>query len=387
MYNSLLAYLGKEGAKKLFEMYSSINVSGEFIECLDVQLTKAFEESTGLIVKMPIWMGWIEKNEFVYNKGEISKLNARISLKHGVVNVWILWKSKSGRIYESADADIDCNDIEFWFEELDAELCRNYLNPKWSLFTIGAYKTLVIGDLKKHGIDASYEFLKCADARLTTKFTKLTGLKINQQVGLLVPRDKIVSAWKGNEAAAFVPHPSILTIEGGISKLLLNLSVFAHSNPVVILWQSKSGRMYQMSDTDIDCDDIEFWFEKLDTETYIEQYYPKGQKLPFTLKDLPYELVVTRLNIYCNLLLTMKEGYENTREAIIEEITAFTSKFNDASEKKSDTGEIVQNYSGKTEGTSTIVFEMDMSLAGFDYLKKLLKYLAKNEGIKRLEIA
>ena len=26
-----------------------------------------------------------------------------------------------------------------------------------------------------------------------------------------------------------------------------------------------------------------------------------------------------------------------------------------------DTGEIVQNYSGKTEDTSTIVFEMDMS--------------------------
>lgn len=371
MFNTLLAFSGYSGVKKVLLMDFSIEISETFVSCLDVQLTKDFETKTGIKVKPPIRMGWRQEDGFFYERGCISKINAKLYLKHGIAEVQILWQSKSGRRYELADTDIDCNDIEFWFEDLDAEMCKKYLNPTWSLFTTESFKFSYINDFKRQGIETSYEFLKCADERLTALFEKQTGLKVNSKLCLMVPTDKVLSVKN----------------EGDVSKLELILSVNAHSNPVVIVWQSKSGRVYKMNDTDIDCNDIQFNFEKLAVEKYIEEFYPKGQKLPFVLKNLPFELVVTRLNAECKLLLTVKEGYENNREHLITEVESFTEKFNAASEKKSDDGEIVQQCLGTPEGKATIIFDIDMSLAGFDYVKKLLKLLSKKEGITKVEIA
>jgi hypothetical protein len=226
--------------------------------------------------------------------------------------------------------------------------------------------------LYSYQLDSSLEFLSCADKQLTKLFILSTGLKPNKNLSF-----SISEHWQ---------NFPLLEL-GKVSKLNINLYVNHNWNPVVVLWNSKSGRIYKIADTDIDCNDIEFSFEKLDSQLYIAQLYPKGQKLPFVLKNLPYELVVTRLNIDCTILLSIKEGYENVREEIIKGLYAFTQKFNEASEKKSVEEEVVEKYLGKQECTLTIVFEIDMSLAGFEYLKKLLKYLAKIEGVKKVEIA
>jgi hypothetical protein len=226
--------------------------------------------------------------------------------------------------------------------------------------------------LFRYELNSSLEFLSCADNQLTKLFVLSTGLK---------PNKNICFSTSSHSSLKAILEP------GEISKLNINLFINHNWNPVVVLWKSRSGRMYKIADTDVDCNDIEFSFEKLDTAIYIEQLFPKGQKLPFVLKDLPYELAVTRLNMDCAVLISVKDGYQNIREKIIKDLCDFTQKYNDASEKKSDDGEIVEKYSGSLEGTSAIVFEIDMSLAGFDYIKKLLKHLAKIEGVKKVEIA
>lgn len=370
MLNTLLSFSGYDGAKKILSIYFDIEVSQEFLSCLDLKATKEFEASIGINVKPPIRMGWRQEDGFLYQRGIVSKMNANIYLKYGIVTVQILWQSKSGRIYEPADADIDCNDIQFWFEYLDAELCKNYLNPKWSLFNTESFKFDKVNEFKSLGIEASYEFLRCADVQLTALLIKQTALKFNGQVCFIIPSDRKVSVFQA----------------GNISKLQLELSVYAYANPVTIQWQSKSGRIYLMNDTDVDCNDIEFSFESLETEKYIAQFYPKGQKLPFVLKNLPYELEVVRLNVDCTIFITVKQGFENNRETIITALQDFTTKFNDASEKKSNDGEIVKNYLGRTEGDNMIAFEVDMSIAGFDYFKKLLKFIAKTAGITKVQI-
>ena len=57
------------------------------------------------------------------------------------------------------------------------------------------------------------------------------------------------------------------------------------NNNVIILWRSKSGCIYDIADTDIDCDDIEFWFEGIDPLLYYKQLYPKTE-LPFSNRSL-----------------------------------------------------------------------------------------------------
>jgi hypothetical protein len=225
--------------------------------------------------------------------------------------------------------------------------------------------------LYRYQLNSSLEFLSCADKQLTKLFILSTGIKPNKNLCFSISSHSL--------------EQEILKVSR-ISKLNINLYVNHNWNPVVVLWNSKSGRIYKIADTDIDCNDIEFSFEKLDSQLYIEQLYPKGQKLPFVLKNLPYELVVTRLNMDCTVLLSVKEGYQTAIENIIKGLYEFTQKYNNTSENKSDEGEIVEKYLGKPEGTSTIIFEIDMSLAGFDYIKKLLKYLAKVKGIEKVEL-
>ena len=283
MLDSLFAFLGIKGAKKLFEMDFSLEISEQFISCMDVQLTKLFEKITAINVKPPVRLGWQEKKDFDYNKGSVSKMNVRIYFGYGSVVPWILWKSKSGRIYEIADTDIDCNDIEFWFEELDVDACRNFWKPKWTLLRVESFKDTVIADFKRHSIDASYQFLKCADDQLTPLFNKLTGLKSSMHLCMLVPSTTVLSDFVDNQPV-HIPNP-ILEI-GAVTKLKMNLCIIAFVNSVMVIWKSKSGRIYKMSDTDIDCNDIAFSFEYLNIPLYIEQFYPKGQKLPFVLSIL-----------------------------------------------------------------------------------------------------
>ena len=56
-----------------------------------------------------------------------------MGINYKLTKVTILWKSKSGRIYDLADTDIDCNDIELWFDKLDPLLCQKQMFPKEEL--------------------------------------------------------------------------------------------------------------------------------------------------------------------------------------------------------------------------------------------------------------
>lgn len=132
--------------KKLFMMFYKIELTEEFINCADNQLTLLFEQLTGIKTIWPIRLSWSSERELGYEKGIVSKISAQLSLKYGFNQVAIKWKSNSGRIYLLHDTDIDCNDIKFWFEGLDPALCQHYWKPKWTLIT---FKDNYIEALKK----------------------------------------------------------------------------------------------------------------------------------------------------------------------------------------------------------------------------------------------
>lgn len=120
--------------------------------------------------------------------------------------------------------------------------------------------------LFKYSLMASEEFINCADKQLTEQFVKITGIKPGKEVSMaLTSLDSDVPIYSSYR----LPNSNYYG-----RKLCLAIFIRHNWNPVTILWKSKSGRDYKLHDNDIDCNDIEFWFERLEPELYLKQLHP-----------------------------------------------------------------------------------------------------------------
>jgi hypothetical protein len=345
--------------KKLFDLYYKVDVSEEFIICANNQLDPIFRSVTSLN-DYPARLSFEQEVPFQYEKGVISKISSRISLKYGFNTVDILWKSKSGRIYELQDTDIDCNDIEFWFEGLDPDLCYKAVYPEWSLITFPENVTY------SFAVNISKQFIKCADKQLSVLFKKLTGISFNKHIGLFFQNDTF--DYQKNDT----------------SILLSSLSINHESNRLNVLWKSKSGRIYDIVDTDIDCDDIEFWFDKLDPLLCQKQMFP-NEKLPFKLKNLTYELTVTRLNMDMTIEMTLHKGAPAKENEMITQVDNFIDGYNKKSEEKDRVNGVVHNWKREIKDEK-LIYEIDTGSTGSHFLKQLLQFLSKLNYFEKVEV-
>lgn len=226
-----------------------------------------------------------------------------------------------------------------------------------------------------YSLAASREFIDCADTQLTDQFIKQTGIQPGKNACISI-----------STHATGTPLYTDYQIPGSNligRKLLFNLYINHHWNPVTIFWKSKSGRDYKLHDTAIDTSDIVFWFESLNTELYVQQLYP-GQQLPFAIKGLPFELVVTRLNLDCTLLLTITEDHIGNISSIEKQVHTFIDRYNQQSEKSGKDG-FVHNSSSTIKG-NIIHYEIDLGSVGVVFFKKLLKELAKMNAFTKVVI-
>jgi hypothetical protein len=356
------------GWKKLLDMYYTVTVSDEFIRCANSQLITCFEKETGIKITSSIQIAWEYGEEFVYNKSETSSINCWLQVGHRKEAVTFFWKSASGHIYDIADSNIDCADITFWFEGLNPVLYKKILFPPMTLLR---HSDTVAGMFQKDcDLNFSEEFLIVADIQLTTVFEKTVGYKVNKHVSISII---------GKDDSRFVYE------KGPVSKLSINIYNNHNWNFVLIRWQSKSGRVYDVGDTDIDSNDIEFWIEGIDAAMYHRQMYPKAT-LPFKLKDLSYELVVTRLNTDCTFTAIVKPEAVNNREAIGKELTDFIESFNLASEANNRKEGVIHSSLTKAKGENILLLEMDMGSAGAAFVKKLLNTMSTLNYFTRVEI-
>ena len=213
----------------------------------------------------------------------------------------------------------------------------------------------------------SLEFTTCMDVQLTKLFELKTGLKPNKNLSI---------AW-ASEWEFFVEI-------GETSKV--PFSIYANHNwdPVTVLWKSKSGRIYKLEDNDIDCDDIEFWFEELDVALIHRQMFP-NVKLPFKLKDLSYELVVTRINMDCTLTLQLKTESISNAESIVDQVDEFIAAFNQKSEKKDRIHGVIHNWKPRIE-EDKLIYDIDLGSTGPHFFKKLLPHLSQLNYFTKVEL-
>jgi hypothetical protein len=228
---------------------------------------------------------------------------------------------------------------------------------------------LIISHFKREfGLTISAEFIACADMQLTSIFTNKTNIKFSNKV-----------AGSSGDKTDFVFE------EGKISRMSLYIFVNHNWNPVYILWKSHSGKIYRLDDTEIDCSDIEFWFEELDVELFRKQLYPKGGP-SFKMKGLSFELIcesgISRDSVFkCKVL----ENALTAFDTIPELADQFLKSHQEKSQKKQD-GEGTISWWNWEKESPYLICNMDLGAANNSFIKKFLKHLSGMGVFESVEI-
>jgi len=221
-----------------------------------------------------------------------------------------------------------------------------------------------------YNLDISPSFISCANTQLTDLFV--------QQTGLSSFGKNLCMAWEDSETFKYE--------KGKESKLSFQLFVNHNWNPFSVCWKSKSGKIYDINDSNIDYNDIEFWFEGLNPMLYHQQLYPNEQ-LPFKLKDLSYELVVVRLNMNASLFVTFKEATLLATKEQLEKIDILIQKFINKPIRWGKGGAgVVHNFKRKQVDANQWEYEIDTGSAGIYFFKKLLPLLSELNCLAKVEI-
>lgn len=222
---------------------------------------------------------------------------------------------------------------------------------------------------RRYNYHISKQFLYNMNLQLTELFTQVTLLSISKNVSI---------AWSDESDFIFQ--------KGIISKLSFCIYINHNWNPIIVAWKSKSGKIYDIADTDINEQDIEFWFEGLDPLLYHKQLFP-NEVLPFKLKNLSYQLTIHRLNKEADLVLQYqsKTNTEQNIENITLSIQQWLENFNQNSIKEDRKYGVVYSWNFVIEH-ATITYSIDFGSTGIYFLKQFLQFLSSLNCFKEVII-
>ena len=223
----------------------------------------------------------------------------------------------------------------------------------------------------------SEQFVSVAGRRLWENFVKQTGIDDVKRVFISFPNNYADSDLR------FFDYS-----KGAVSEIAWALTFYDFKHPIKFYWQSKSGKIYVPEDTEIDEEDITFWFEDLDPLEIHQLVYP-NQPIPFKLKNLTYELSIKSLNVDLEMIIRLNQSNAEKIQLIKNLVLDFIDQWNQKSEKDEEDKlgmGLVHNSKIVDETSEIIHFGFDMGSADIDILKKLLQKLNKVGGIEKIEI-
>lgn len=155
-----------------------------------------------------------------------------------------------------------------------------------------------------------------------------------------------------------------------------------------IAWRSKSGRIYRPSDTDIDPDDIHFWFNKLEAEAIRNIYFKQKPKLRFNTEHLGFGLEIDHFfeeGVYLEVFLC-----ENPPAGAIASIQATFAEtvnaWNTKSEQQQGRQGYIHSYDAPHVGERNTTLYLDLGSASQKGLKKVLEALRDLGTIEKIRI-
>jgi hypothetical protein len=106
-----------------------IAVHESFILCCYASIEKEFYRITSIRLTGRVQFAFVGKDVFFVESDDISRMPICLFINHNWITFIICWQSLSGKIYKPEDEIIDCNDVRFWFENLDINLVNQCINP------------------------------------------------------------------------------------------------------------------------------------------------------------------------------------------------------------------------------------------------------------------
>lgn len=108
-----------------------IIISDAFLNCANEKLTNDFMLKTGVEDTKRVYLSFSPTWVFF---GDVTRLSLHLMLNgEGFGNVWVAFKSRSGKRYKMHEEDWNSNDVDFWFEQLDVTAINARLNHKTKL--------------------------------------------------------------------------------------------------------------------------------------------------------------------------------------------------------------------------------------------------------------
>jgi hypothetical protein len=367
------AWIGISPQVQFFKEILNLEISEEFIYMGGEKLKAFFESEVGTSIGEWYISPFPEKKEDLSLIGKITifetKLINQKSMK--IYPIKIAWKSKveTNNLLKKL---INGNEFDFWFYEFNPNEFKEFLSG----YVFWYYLGLEFSFLKILEIKISKKYLIIAGKKLFDNFVKHTSISDKKNIIIAFPLKDSNMKFE-------------VFILNEVSKVNWYLVVLASLIPVTICWKSKSGRIYKISDEDIDENDIEFWFEDLDVLAIYKELYPNNP-LPFKLKNIQFELEILRLDLELELKIDLKDANLELIDLIETQVENFIDKWNKKAEK--DTEDklgmgLVHNTKTSLKSNCEIIFAIDMGSSDVAIIKKIIMMLNKTEGIKKVTIS
>jgi hypothetical protein len=152
---------------------------------------------------------------------------------------------------------------------------------------------------------------------------------------------------------------------------------------VEVVWKSGSGKIYKMSDSTINCEDIQFAFDKFDAELYKNQVNPRP--VPFKINNLRFNLEIQGLNTDCNVSIELKSNSIDARKLALK-LDKWINNYNETSLKKSRFNGVIHSWKTK-EYKSYIIIDLDLGSTGSHFMEGFLRYLSETKAIEKVVIS
>ncbi len=233
-------------------------------------------------------------------------------------------------------------------------------------------------------LDTSLEFLTCADNKLTDWFYNKTGLRASKTISI-----GITFAYKIKEDGTVETDENIIReknyVKNEISGMPFSLHIRKNENPVLMVWWSKSGRIYELTDTDIDYDDIEFALNPFEPQLYYTQLNYRDPH-PFNTENFSFELEVVSLGINTTMELNIHSGKESFIQEFVQKAYAFIETYNNKSMAKNRKYGVVHS-SLVTHKNNKVTIELDAGSAGIRFYESLLKMISATSYFSRVTMS
>ena len=210
-------------------------------------------------------------------------------------------------------------------------------------------------------LEVSDSFVGCLNDQLTPLFKNQTGIhpsrKIDLGVSFLAPAKYGLNSLYKKDV---------------ISGIVLDLYITEYTSEVFVLWESKTGCIYDINDTEINCSDIKFWFHELKPLLYQKQL--NKNKIPVQFENLSYELILNQPGINISIEFLLKDEAKSKLETIVSQVETYLREF--FTENTNGTKNHIHNFKHSIE-RKAVIFQIDTGITGIEFYKHFFSFLSE----------